>query len=87
MRFETLQTMAGYTPEPSAKAFVSPLYMTAGYAYDSAQDAQEIFGLEKAGAKLIDSFKPESGISGGLERVSAGLEHIDDLFADFEQAL
>ena len=48
-KFETLQTRSGYTPEPSTKSFVPPLYMTAGYVYDSAHDAQEIFELKKPG--------------------------------------
>ena len=48
-KFETLQVRAGYTPDPATKAFVPPLYMTAGYVYDSAQDAQDIFQLKKAG--------------------------------------
>ncbi|MCL2703046.1 MAG: O-acetylhomoserine aminocarboxypropyltransferase/cysteine synthase [Defluviitaleaceae bacterium] len=47
--FETLQARAGYTPEPATKSFVPPLYMTAGYLYDSAQDAQDIFELRKSG--------------------------------------
>ena len=42
---ETIQTRAGYT----TKSFVPPLYMTAGYVYDSAMNAQEIFELKKAG--------------------------------------
>jgi len=47
--FETLQVRAGYTCDPATKAFVPPLYMTAGYVYDSAQDAQDIFQLKKPG--------------------------------------
>jgi len=47
--FETLQTRFGYTPEPTTKSFVPPLYMTNGYLYDSARDAQEIFELKKPG--------------------------------------
>ena len=48
-KFETLQVRAGYTPDSNTKSFVPPLYMTAGYLYNSAQDAQEIFELKKAG--------------------------------------
>jgi len=48
-KFETQQARAGYTPEPTTKSFVPPLYMTAGYVYDSARDAQEIFELKKPG--------------------------------------
>ena len=48
-KFETLQVRAGYTPEKDTKSFSPPVYMTAGYLYDSAQDAQEIFELKKPG--------------------------------------
>ncbi len=48
-RFETLQVQAGYTPDPTTKAFVPPLYMTAAYSFDSTQDAADIFALEKSG--------------------------------------
>ena len=46
--FESLQVRAGYTPEPTTKAFVPPLYMTAGYVYDSAEDAQAVCGTVRA---------------------------------------
>ena len=36
---------------------------------------------------LTDEERATSGISDGLIRVSVGLEHVDDLIADFAQAL
>jgi len=48
-KFETLQVRAGYTPETDTKSFAPPVYMTAGYVYDSTLDAQEIFELKKPG--------------------------------------
>ena len=48
-KFETLQVRAGHTPDTDTKSFFPPLYMTAGYVYDSAQDAQEVFELKKPG--------------------------------------
>ncbi len=38
-------------------------------------------------SKLSSEERKQSGISDGLIRVSVGLEHIDDLVADFDQAL
>ncbi len=38
-------------------------------------------------SKLSDDEKKEAGITPGLIRVSVGLEHIDDIKADFEQAI
>lgn len=38
-------------------------------------------------SKLSESERLETGISGGLVRISVGLEHIDDIIADLKQAL
>jgi O-acetylhomoserine (thiol)-lyase len=38
-------------------------------------------------SQMTEEKMVESGISAGLVRISVGLEHIDDLIADFEQAL
>lgn len=38
-------------------------------------------------AKLTEDERMAVGISPGLVRISAGLEHIDDIIADVEQAL
>ena len=48
-KFETNQVRAGFSSDPTTKAYVPPLYMTAAYVYDSVQDAQEIFQLKKSG--------------------------------------
>jgi O-acetylhomoserine (thiol)-lyase len=38
-------------------------------------------------SQMTEESMKESGIAPGLVRISVGLEHIDDLIADFEQAL
>src|SRR5690606_24257314 len=38
-------------------------------------------------AKLSEEERQRVGITPGLVRISVGLEHVDDLMADFEQAL
>jgi O-succinylhomoserine sulfhydrylase len=38
-------------------------------------------------SKLTDEERKASGITDGMIRVSAGLEHIDDIMKDFEQAI
>jgi O-succinylhomoserine sulfhydrylase len=38
-------------------------------------------------AKLSQQERTDAGISDGLIRISAGLEHIDDIIADIDQAL
>jgi len=37
--------------------------------------------------QLSDSEQLSAGVTPGLLRVAAGIEHIDDIIADFEQAL
>ena len=36
-KFETLSVHAGYSPDPTTRAVVPPLYQTVAYAFDSAQ--------------------------------------------------
>ena len=38
-------------------------------------------------AKLTSEARAEAGITDGLIRISAGLEHIDDIIQDIDQAL
>ena len=38
-------------------------------------------------AKLTPEARAQAGISDGLIRISAGLEHIDDIIKDIDQAL
>jgi len=38
-------------------------------------------------SKLTPAERKESGITDGMIRVSVGLEHIDDIMADFDQAI
>jgi O-succinylhomoserine sulfhydrylase len=38
-------------------------------------------------SKLTAEERKESGITDGLLRLSVGLEHIEDIIADFEQAI
>ncbi|HMR19361.1 MAG TPA: PLP-dependent transferase, partial [Sphingobacterium sp.] len=39
------------------------------------------------GANYTEEQRRKSGITNGLLRISVGIEHIDDLIADFEQAI
>lgn len=48
--FSTLQVRAGYTPEATTGAFVTPIYQTAGYQFESVADAVAQFELQKPGS-------------------------------------
>ncbi|WP_156841320.1 O-acetylhomoserine aminocarboxypropyltransferase [Novosphingobium aquimarinum] len=46
---ETLTVHAGTQPDPTTKARITPIYQTAGYAFDDASHAARLFGLEEFG--------------------------------------
>ena len=45
-RFETLSVHAGYTPDPTTRAVVPPIFQTVAYAFDSAQHGADLFDLK-----------------------------------------
>ncbi len=47
--FDTLQVHAGQGPDPTTGARSVPIYATAGYAFDSAEHAEEVFAGRRAG--------------------------------------
>ena len=48
-RFETLQLHAGYTSDKTTGAMAVPIYQTAAYRYETAEDARAEMALEKPG--------------------------------------
>jgi len=48
--FSTRQVRAGYEAEKTTGAFIVPVYQTAGYEFESAQDAVDQFELKKPGS-------------------------------------
>ncbi|MFM1886542.1 MAG: hypothetical protein RL026_1699 [Pseudomonadota bacterium] len=49
MKFETKAVHAGYSPDPTTKAVVPPIYQTVAYAFDSAQHGADLFDLKVPG--------------------------------------
>ena len=43
--------------------------------------------MEEKEREFIQSVREKNGITDGMVRVSVGIEDVDDLIADFEQAL
>ena len=48
-KFETQSVHAGYSPDPTTKAVVPPIYQTVAYAFDSAQHGADLFDLKVPG--------------------------------------
>ncbi len=48
--FSTLQVRAGYEPEKTTGAYVTPIYQTVGYQFENVDDAVAQFNLEKPGS-------------------------------------
>ena len=48
-RYETLQLHAGQKNDPTTKSRAVPIYQTTSYVFDNANDAAELFALEKFG--------------------------------------
>jgi O-acetylhomoserine (thiol)-lyase len=70
--FETLQVHAGYeTPEPTTKSRAVPIYQTTAYAFDDADHAARLFGLQEFGNIYSRIMNPTNDV---LEKRLAALE-------------
>jgi O-acetylhomoserine (thiol)-lyase len=70
-KFETLSVHAGYSPDPTTKSVVPPIYQTVAYAFDSAQHAADLFDLKVAGNIYTRIMNPTQSV---LEARVAALE-------------
>ncbi len=71
-RFETLQVHAGYeTVDPTTKSTAVPLYQTTAYAFDDADHAARLFGLQEFGNIYSRIMNPTNDV---LEKRVAALE-------------
>ena len=70
-KFETRSVHAGYTPDPTTKAVVPPIYQTVAYAFDSAQHGADLFDLKVAGNIYTRIMNPTQSV---LEARVAALE-------------
>ena len=84
-----------------AGALCDPIYQTSTFAFETVEQGSARFAGTEAGyvysrpanpstnaveAKIASHKNGEAGISEGLVRISTGLEDIEDIIADFEQA-
>ena len=70
-RFETKSVHAGYSPDPSTRAVVPPIYQTVAYAFDSAQHGADLFDLKVPGNIYTRIMNPTQDM---LEQRVAALE-------------
>ncbi len=70
-KFETLSVHAGYSPDPTTRAVVPPIYQTVAYAFDSAQHGADLFDLKVEGNIYTRIMNPTQSV---LEQRLAALE-------------
>ncbi|WP_225783211.1 O-acetylhomoserine aminocarboxypropyltransferase/cysteine synthase family protein [Xenophilus sp. Marseille-Q4582] len=70
-KFETKSVHAGYSPDPTTRAVVPPIYQTAAYAFDSAQHGADLFDLKVPGNIYTRIMNPTHDV---LEQRVAALE-------------
>ena len=70
-KFETLSVHAGYSPDPTTRAAVPPIYQTVAYSFDSAQHGADLFDLKVPGNIYTRIMNPTQDV---LEQRLAALE-------------
>jgi len=71
MKLETLAIHAGYTPDPTTKAVVVPIYQTTSYSFDDTQHSADLFDLKVEGNIYSRITNPTNTV---LEQRVAALE-------------
>ncbi|MBL1215234.1 MAG: O-acetylhomoserine aminocarboxypropyltransferase/cysteine synthase [Ignavibacteriae bacterium] len=70
-KYETLQLHAGQEPDTATKSRAVPIYQTTSYTFDDAQDAAELFALQKFGNIYTRIMNPTTDV---FEKRIAALE-------------
>ena len=71
MKLETLAIHAGYDPDPTTKAVAVPIYQTSSFVFKDADDAANLFALQKYGNIYSRIMNPTNAV---LEERVAALE-------------
>ena len=71
MKIETIAVHGGYSPDPTTKAVVPPIYQTTSYAFDSTQHGADLFDLKVAGNIYTRIMNPTTDV---LEKRVAEME-------------
>lgn len=70
-KFETLAIHAGFSPDPTTKSVVVPIYQTTSYAFDNTQHGADLFDLKVPGNIYTRIMNPTTDV---LEQRVAALE-------------
>ena len=70
-KFETLQLHAGQVVDPTTHSRAVPIYQTSSYVFEDAQDAADLFGLNKFGNIYSRIMNPTTDV---FEKRVAALE-------------
>lgn len=71
MKLETLAVHGGYSPEPTTKAAVVPIYQTTSYTFDDTQHGADLFDLKVPGNIYTRIMNPTTDV---LEKRVAAME-------------
>lgn len=71
LRFNTLQVHAGQEPDTATNAMAVPIYQTTSYVFNSAEHAENLFGLKEPGNIYTRIMNPTSDV---FEKRMAALE-------------
>ena len=71
LRFETIQLHGGQVLDKESKSRAMPIYQTASYVFDDAEDAADIFGLKKFGYAYSRTRNP------AFETLGARMEQLE----------
>jgi hypothetical protein len=71
MKIETIAVHGGYSPDPTTKAVVVPIYQTVAYAFDNTQHGADLFDLKVPGNIYSRIMNPTNGV---LEARLAAME-------------
>jgi O-acetylhomoserine/O-acetylserine sulfhydrylase-like pyridoxal-dependent enzyme len=99
-RPETLALHAGQQPDPTTNSRAVPIYQTTSYVFDSTEHAADLLALRQPGNIYTRIMNPTqdvfeqrmaaleaAGVPEDMVRLSVGVEHVDDILADLDQAL
>ena len=79
--------LSGYRIRATAKAFVENVKIPVFAVSLGGVESILSYPAQMSHAAMPKEEREKRGITDGLLRFSVGLEHVDDLIADFEQAL
>lgn len=95
--FETIARHGGQSPDTDTGSRAVPIYQTSSYVFRDSAHASDLFELKTPGRviypastthqQLTEAEQLATGVTPDFIRLPVGLEHIDDIIEDINQAL